>query len=201
MNKSWKETLIVLILKVSNPSTPSNYRPINLCNTIYKIAAKVFVNMMYSIIPKLISKEQAVFILGRSLYDHALLAQDIFHKFRYSKSCKGLVSFKIDMEKAYDSMDWQTLNKVLNTCGFPTCFSNLIMECICDPCFTLLINGNQTTRIEARRGFRQGCPLSPFLYFLCSQLLSNVLKRTDNIGIQVSSHGPKISHLLYADDI
>ncbi|PKU83313.1 integrator complex subunit 11 [Dendrobium catenatum] len=164
MNNSLKETLVVLILKISNPSNPSNYRPISLCKTVYKIAANVLVNRLTSIIPKIISKEQAAFIPGRSLYDHALLAQEVFHKFRYSKAIKGLVSFKIDIEQAYDSMDWKTLEKVLITCCFPSCFVNLIMEYVCVPSFMLLINGNRSTHIEPRSGYRDVPYLHSFTF-------------------------------------
>ncbi|PKU83889.1 Putative ribonuclease H protein [Dendrobium catenatum] len=56
--------------------------------------------------------------------------------------------------------------------------------------------------IEDRSGFRQGCPLSPFLFVMCSQLLSNAfLQRGNSIGVGISSNGPKVSHLLYANDI
>ncbi|KAI0530979.1 hypothetical protein KFK09_000528 [Dendrobium nobile] len=176
-------------------------RPISLCNTLYKIAAKVLFNRMAGIIPKLISREQAAFLSGRSLNDQVILAQEIFHKFRYSKSNKGLVSFKIDMEQAYDSMGWPALNKVLYYFRFPEKFCNLLMECVKNPKFSLLINGNRSPWIRAYSGFRQGCPLSPYLFILCSQLISSMFQINDSIGIQISPNGPKISHLLYADDI
>ncbi|XP_020705561.1 uncharacterized protein LOC110116355 [Dendrobium catenatum] len=89
MDCNWKDTLVVLIPKVSNPLLPSNYRPISLCNSVYKVAAKVILNRLMSVIPMLISDEQATFIRGRSISDHILIAQEMFHKFRYSKATKG----------------------------------------------------------------------------------------------------------------
>ncbi|KAI0529127.1 hypothetical protein KFK09_001674 [Dendrobium nobile] len=82
MNKNWKDTLIVLIPKVSNPLVPANYRPISLCNAVYKLAAKVIINWLIMVIPKLVSMEQAAFIKGRSLSEHMLVGQEIFHKFK-----------------------------------------------------------------------------------------------------------------------
>ncbi|PKU74895.1 Putative ribonuclease H protein [Dendrobium catenatum] len=187
MCEEWKKTIIVLIPKVRNPIYPSSFRPISLCTSIYKIAAKMILKRLLIVIHKLISVEQAAFLKDRSLSDNVLVAHEVFHKFRYSKFSKGLVTFKIDLEQAYDSMGWPTLCKALEYFGFPSGFSNLIMECVFNPYFSLSINGKLSNWIEAMSGFRQGCSLSPFLFILCVQLLSNALYQ--------------ISHLLYANDI
>ncbi|XP_028555291.1 uncharacterized protein LOC114580808 [Dendrobium catenatum] len=200
MDKNWKDTLIVLIPKVSNPLISSNFRPISLCNSVYKVAAKVILNKLALVIPKLISEEQAAFIKGRSISDHVLVAQEVFHKFKYSKSSKGLATYKIDMEQAYDSMSWNTLEGVLKYFDFPPLFSKLILECVLEPMFSVIINGNLSDWIIAKSGFRQGCPLSAFLFILCPQLLTNTLALT-SIGVNISPYGPRISHLLYADDV
>ncbi|XP_020678312.1 uncharacterized protein LOC110096618, partial [Dendrobium catenatum] len=156
LNKEWKETLIVLKPKVSNPILPSNYRPISLCNIVYKVGARVILNRLIVVIPKLISKEQAVFIKGRSLSDHVLVAQEIFHKLRFSKAAKGLVSFKVDMEQAYDSMSWSSLRKVLEYFDILTKISKLIMECVEDPTFSLIINDDVITWSETKRKVVKG---------------------------------------------
>ncbi|KAI0503826.1 hypothetical protein KFK09_014769 [Dendrobium nobile] len=146
--------------------------------------------------------EQVAFMKGRSLSNHVLVAQEVFHKFRHSNSSKGMVSFKIDIEQAYDSMGWPTLNNVLKYFEFLDFYANLIMECVIGPKFSLLINGIYSKWIDAKCGFRQGSPLSPFLFVLRAQLLSNAFLQSGNsIGISISSNSPKFSHLLYADDI
>ncbi|KAI0485910.1 hypothetical protein KFK09_029434 [Dendrobium nobile] len=67
--------------------------------------------------------------------------------------------------------------------------------------FSIIINGKNLKWINAQSGFRQGCPLSPYLFILCSQLMSNSLEQWgQSLGIQISLRGPKITHLLYADD-
>ncbi|KAI0492176.1 hypothetical protein KFK09_026442 [Dendrobium nobile] len=132
MRKEWKDTLIVLIAKVKNPLLPSNYRPISLCQTNYKVVATMLVNRLKMCMPKLITEEQMAFIHGRSISEHCLLAQEILHKFKVSRNRKGMMALKLDMEQAYDSMVWPTLDHILKWYGFPPGYANLIMECIID---------------------------------------------------------------------
>ncbi|KAI0515992.1 hypothetical protein KFK09_008663 [Dendrobium nobile] len=126
----WKDTLIVLISKVKNPLVPSNYRPISLCHTNYKIVAAMLVNRLKKCISKMISEEQMAFIPGRSISEHCLLVQEVFHKFKFSKNKKGLIAIKLDMEQVYDNIGWPTLCQILKWYGFPTLFTILLMDCV-----------------------------------------------------------------------
>ncbi|KAI0524614.1 hypothetical protein KFK09_003991 [Dendrobium nobile] len=130
MDPKWKETIIVLSSRINNPLSPNNFRPIGLCNSVYKLAAKMLMNRLSPCIPKLISSEQDAFVKARTLSEHVLVAQKIMHKFKISKFKKGLVAFKIDIEQAYDSVEWQTLEMAMEYFGFPTRFVNLTMECL-----------------------------------------------------------------------
>ncbi|KAI0488576.1 hypothetical protein KFK09_028414 [Dendrobium nobile] len=202
MNRDWKDTLFMLIPKSSNPSIPSAYHPISLCNSIYKIVAKILLNRMVEIMPRIISEEQAAFVKGRSISDHLLLAQEVFNKLRFSKVFNGFLAIKVDMEQAYDSMCWSTLERMLIELGFPSRLVHLVMDCIIDPRFSIVINGSNSGWIEGKSGFHQGCPLSPFLFLLCSQLLSNAFRsRGNEVDIRISTNAQRISHLLFADDI
>ncbi|PKU61318.1 putative mitochondrial protein [Dendrobium catenatum] len=154
------------------------------------------------LIPKVKNPKQAAFLHGRSMSDHVLLAHEVFHKMKISKRKKGFMVVKLDMEQAYDSMCWDTLFQVLNMFGFPMKLTMLIMECIRNARFAFILNGKNSKWIIAENGFRQGCPLSPFLYVICSQLLSlAIAQRGQDLGIQVSCRAHKISHLLFADDV
>ncbi|XP_020683725.1 uncharacterized protein LOC110100530 [Dendrobium catenatum] len=202
MHNEWKNTLIIMISKIKNPMTPSNYRPISLCQTNYKIVATMLVNRLKKVISKLILEEQVAFIHGRSIADHCLLAQEVFHKFKISKNKKGLMAIKLDMEQAYDSMGWTSLRYVVDWYGFPIAFYKLLIECVVDVSFSIIINGKNSSWIDAHSGFRQGCPLSPYFFILCAQLLSNyIMQRGQKLGIQISPRGPVVTHLLYADDV
>ncbi|XP_028555133.1 uncharacterized protein LOC110114874 [Dendrobium catenatum] len=200
MNREWKDTLIVLISKVKNPLIPSNYRPIGHCQTNYKIVATMLVNRLKNCISKMISKEKMAFIPGRSISGHCFLAQEIFHKFKISKNKKELMAIKLDMEQAYDSMGWTTLRQILKWYGFPTDFSNLLVVCVVDVRFSNIINGKNSKWINAQSGFRQGCPLSPYLFILCSQIMSNSLEQRGQT-LDIQPKGPNITHLLYVDDV
>ncbi|PKU83109.1 Putative ribonuclease H protein [Dendrobium catenatum] len=106
------------------------------------------------------------------------------------------------MEQAYDYMAWSTLDKVMRIMGFSEKFTHWIIQCITWPKFSLLINGQRTDWIRAESGFRQGCPLSPYLFILCFELLTKGFRQWGaDLGIQVARNSERVSHLLYADDI
>ncbi|XP_028553343.1 uncharacterized protein LOC114580329 [Dendrobium catenatum] len=112
------------------------------------------------------------------------------------------MALKLDMEQAYDNMGWPALKQILCWYGFPSIYSSLILECVVNVRFSIIINGKYSKWMKACSGFRQGCPVSPYLYIMCSQLLSNSLRKKEgDIGIQISPRGPRISHLMYADDV
>ncbi|KAI0529211.1 hypothetical protein KFK09_001758 [Dendrobium nobile] len=202
MDQSWKETVIVLLPKIKSPNHPSNFRLISLCQTIYKIVAKILVNRIKGILPCLISEEQAAFMHGRSISNHCMLGQEIMNKFKISTAAKGWMAMKVDMEQAYDKMSWRTLELVILRMGFPLKFRSWVLSCVTAPRFTISVNGMMSDVIVAECGFRQGCPLSPYLFILCSELLSLHFKQNyGDLGVPIREGGPLVSHLLYADDV
>ncbi|PKU60567.1 putative mitochondrial protein [Dendrobium catenatum] len=202
MEPEWKDTVVVLLPKGNNADHPSKFRPISLCQTIYKVIANILVNRIKGILPSIVSEEQAAFVPGRSISDHCLLGQEIMNKFKVSKSAKGWLALKVDMEQAYDKMNWRTLENVLMKMGFPHRFRSWVMSCVTVPRFAILVNGTLTEGITTGCGFRQGCPLSPYLFILCSELLSLHFRQNyPELGVQIKVGGPAVSHLLYADDV
>ncbi|KAK5811144.1 hypothetical protein PVK06_026466 [Gossypium arboreum] len=103
-------TNIVLITKVFNLMNLGNFRPISLCNVLYKIMAKMIANLFESIISNCIDSAQSAFVLDKLISDNVLLAYEILHTFRQKGvGKKGFTAFKLDISKAYDKVECEGL--------------------------------------------------------------------------------------------
>ncbi|XP_042056303.1 uncharacterized protein LOC121800878 [Salvia splendens] len=110
-------TLIVLVPKKENPTKLAEFRPISLCNVMNKIISKLLASRMAPLLPLIIAPNQSGFIQGRLLSDNVLLAKEMFHKIWKGVASPNMV-LKLDMEKAYDRVQWPFLLKVLRKMGF-----------------------------------------------------------------------------------
>eukprot|EP00253_Pinus_taeda_P019430 PITA_19430 len=195
-------TFIALIPKKEVPESFEDFRPISLCNRIYKIIAKVIANIIKPILSRHISMEQFGFLSGRQIHEAIGVAQEVMHSVR-QKNKKGVV-IKIDLSKAYDRINWLYLRLLLTHLGFKPAFISWIMGCISNVSYAILINGAATPFFKGQRGLRQGCPLSPLLFLLVVEGLSQLIhkaKREGKVkGIEVATN-LFISHLLFVDDI
>lgn len=99
------ETLVTLIPKCQSPETLNNYRPISLCNSIYKIISKIIVAHIRSLLTNLISPVQSTFVLGRRGLDNTIIAKELFHSIDGKKGKMGFMVIKLDLEKAYDRLE------------------------------------------------------------------------------------------------
>ena len=201
--KGINSTFIALIPKVDNPHRLNDFRPISLVGSMYKILAKVLANRLRSVIGLVISDAQSTFIKGRQILDGILVANEIVDEAR--KSHKDLLLFKVDFEKAYDSVDWGYLEEVMSKMGFPSLWRKWIKECIGTATVSVLVNGSSTDEFSLGRGLRQGDPLSPFLFLLAAEgfnVLMEALTRNNLFsGFQVgNSASTMVSHLQFADD-
>jgi len=198
-------TLIALIPKVDPPNTYKDFRPISLCNIVYKIITKVLVQRLRPILNNIIGPYQSSFLPGRGTSDNSIVLQEVVHYMRRSKKKKGDVAFKLDLEKAFDNVNWDFLNSCLHDFGFPDITIKLIMHCVSSSSFSILWNGNTMPPFKPSHGLRQGDPLSPYLFILCMEKLSIAINTVVIQGewepIQITSTGPQISHLLFADDV
>ena len=110
---------------------PGDFRPISLCNVIFKIITKTIANRLKLILPDIFGKFQSIFVPGRLITDNALLAFEYFHYMRKKrKGKKRCVALKLDMSKAYDRIEWNFLIEVLQSMGFSQKWQNLIFNCI-----------------------------------------------------------------------
>lgn len=140
--KALNHTNIVLIPKRDNPTLTSHFRPISLCNVIYKIISKILAACLKPLLQKLISPMQAGFVPNCLIQENTILAHEIVHKLKLQKGKKGLMALKIDMEKAYDCFEWDFIFKVLRSFGFSATWIQLIHQCLTTVSYSLLLNGS-----------------------------------------------------------
>ncbi|GJU89583.1 RNA-directed DNA polymerase, eukaryota, reverse transcriptase zinc-binding domain protein [Tanacetum coccineum] len=197
-------TLISLVSKMQNPNKVSDFRPIACCNVIYKCISKIVTNKIKGVIGKLVNESQSAFIAGRQITDNILLAQELFKGYNRKLKFKR-VAFKIDLEKAYDTIDWRFLKVVLEQFGFPGKMVDWIMVCVSTTKFSININGEREGYFSGGRGLRQGDLMSPYLFTLVMEVFSIIMGR--NIGRNKDfkyHHGCKklqITQLCFADDL
>ncbi|GKV06468.1 hypothetical protein SLEP1_g18364 [Rubroshorea leprosula] len=205
MPESWSASLITLIPKINKPDSISQYRPIGLCNVSYKVVTKIIVLRLKKFIGDLISPMQSSFIPGRNGIDNVTLLREFVHSFHKKKGNKGDMIVKLDLEKAYDRLEWSFIKETLTFFNLPPLMIKLIMSCISSASFSCIINGGVTESFKPSRGLRQGDPLSPYLFILCLEYLSLNLHHGTNSGLwkgsKLGKSGPLFSHLFFADDL
>jgi hypothetical protein len=161
MNEDFNSTYIALIPKVKNPTSVTEFRPISLCNVLYKIVSKVLANRLKCVLPDIIAPTQSAFIPGRLIFDNILAAYETLHTMQSRMwSKEGYMAVKLDMSKAYDRVEWSFLEKVMKRMGFADRWINLIMMCVKSANYAILVNGSPMGRIYPTRGIRQGDPIS-----------------------------------------
>ncbi|KAK2648507.1 hypothetical protein Ddye_015996 [Dipteronia dyeriana] len=166
-------TLISLIPKIPNPTTLSHFRPISLCNTTYKLISKIRVQRLRGLLPKLVNPNQVAFVPGRQIQDNIIVAQQVLNKFRIAKGINGLISWKIDLSKAYDKIQWSFIKLVLEEQGIVGDLNNLIMSCVFHN--KVILNGEMTDNFTPKCDIKQGDPISPYIFVLFMEKLSHII--------------------------
>ncbi|GJX76965.1 putative RNA-directed DNA polymerase [Tanacetum coccineum] len=186
-SKGCNSSFVTLIPKISDC----------LIGSFYKIIAKILAERVKKVIGKVIGEVQNAFIKDRYILDGVLIANETI-EFLKKKKMKGLV-FKVDFEKAYDSIEWKYLLEVMRRMGFGIRWCKWVAGCLKSSSISILVNGSPTSEFAMERRVRQGDPLSPFLFILAAEGLNALLKEAVDKsifkGILVGAE-----HLQYADD-
>ncbi|MCH90331.1 RNA-directed DNA polymerase (Reverse transcriptase), partial [Trifolium medium] len=159
---NFNSNTVVLIPKVPNADSLNHYRPIAMANFKFKILSKILADRLALVLPDIISKEQRGFIKGRQIRDCICLTSEAINML-HCKSFGGNLAIKLDIAKAFDTIDWQFLLKVLQAFGFSSTFCNWIHTILKSAKLSISINGKQEGFFDCARGVRQGDPLSPLL--------------------------------------
>jgi hypothetical protein len=133
---------IALIPKKAGSHSVHHYQPICLCNIAYKVFTKILANRLKTILPKIISPLQSAFVPSRSIQDNSILAHELLHTFKNKKGKQGLMFLNLDMEKAFDKMEWVLILAIMERLGFSLTWINWIKTCISTSSFSILLNGS-----------------------------------------------------------
>ncbi|GJS28729.1 putative RNA-directed DNA polymerase [Tanacetum coccineum] len=195
-------SFIALIPKIKDPLHLNDYRPISLIGCQYKVIAKVLANRIQQVVHSVVSEVQTAYINGRQIIDGPLMANEIISW--ATKKNERLFLFKVDFEKAFDSLDWGFLDHIMEQMGFSHKWRKWIRGCLESAYGSVLVNGSPTKEFKIQKGLRQGDPLSPFLFIIAVEALHVTIQEAKSknifVGAKVGLNKIDISHLQFADD-
>jgi len=173
--------LLVLIPKKDGARTADAFRPISLQNCPMKLFSKMMVNRLKPVIPSIIDPDQTGFVHGRSISENFIYAADLLSC--CFKQELPTVVLKLDFRKAFDSVEWASLDTILAARGFDDRWRSWI-SCILNTGKTAIkLNGVPGHWLTCRRGLRQGDPLSPYLFIIVADVLQRLIRHASNNGL------------------
>ncbi|XP_057780066.1 uncharacterized protein LOC130998670 [Salvia miltiorrhiza] len=195
-------SFVVLIPKKTTASELRDFRPISLISCMYKVIAKVLAARLQQVLKDIISEPQSAFVEGRFILDGVVVLNELIEFAK--KKRRGLALFKADFAKAYDTVDWDFLDKMLELFNFSQRWRRWISGCLRSASTNVLVNGSPSGEFQLERGIRQGDPLSPFLFLVVAEGLNILTERAVQRGLlepfNVENGDLRVSHLQYADD-
>lgn len=155
--------------------------------------------------PNVISNSQSAFVPNQLISNNTIVAFEVLHRMKNKRTRKkGQMATKLDISKAYDQVEWDFLRQIMLKLGIKTRWVHLARETVTTASYSVLINGEPKSFVTPSRGIRQGDPLSSYLFLLCAEGLSSLIKKavaSQNLhGILSCTNGVCISHLLFMND-
>lgn len=200
---NFNSSSVVLIPKHDGADRAEQFRPIAMANFKFKIISKVLADRLAIIAPYIISVNQRGFVKGRSIVDCICSASEGINLLD-KRSFGGQIAMKIDIKKAFDTIDWTFLVKVLQAFGFCEKFCLWISIILHSARLSISINGHAVGFSGCSGGVRQGDPLS-LLFCLAEEVLDRGISKLVEVGKVQLMAGPRgaimPSHVLFADDI
>lgn len=197
----WKMALIHPLHKKGSKTDPNNYRGISLLDVTYKIFSKVLFNRAEPQLDHQLGEYQAGFRKGRSCPEQILNLKNLM---AYQKSrAKSYVITFIDFQKAYDSIDRESLFSVLKEFNLDSKTTNLIKETLSNTYSKVKFMGELSESFEIKTGVRQGDGLSPLLFNCALEKVVREWNMKIDSGIRLGpkNKGIKVNCLAFADDM
>ncbi|XP_022003043.1 uncharacterized protein LOC110900463 [Helianthus annuus] len=200
--KQINHTILSLIPKKDTADSVLDYRPISCCNVLYKCISKIITERIKGSLESLVRINQSAFVPGRKISDNILLTQELMHNYHLNRG-PPRCAFKIDIQKAYDTVNWSFLEVVLQRFGFHNKMVKWIMTCVTTASYSVSINGDIHGYFPGKRGLRQGDPMSPYLFTLIMEVLSLLLQKAAESSFKYHAHctKQKIINVSFADDL
>uniref|UniRef100_A0A803PKP8 Reverse transcriptase domain-containing protein n=1 Tax=Cannabis sativa TaxID=3483 RepID=A0A803PKP8_CANSA len=204
MQPGLNKTNVVLIPKKKCPDKMTELKPISLCNVLAKVITKVLANRMKGLLNDVISVNQSAFIPGRLITDNIMVSFEILHYLKRKQRGKdGFMALKLDMSKAYDRVEWSYICAMLSKMGFDEKWVRIISSCLSSVEYTVVSGSHEVGPIVPSRGLRQGDPISPYLFLVCAEGFSALIRKYEERrwihGCKVANRAPVVSHMLFAD--
>ncbi|GFP92208.1 transposon tx1 uncharacterized 149 kDa protein [Phtheirospermum japonicum] len=195
--KQINHTILSMIPKPDR--SVGDYRHIACCNVTYKVISRILATRLGSTLGTIVDQAQSKFVEGRSMVENIHLAQELLRKYHRIKKVSARCILKIDLRKAFDSVDCDFLKSVLEGLNYLDKFISWVMEYVTSTSYSISLNGSLHDIFEGKRGLRKGDPLSPFLFVICIEYLSRSFNLDFKFHLRCEEN--RIIHLAFADDL